>query len=162
MFKGCVKDVKKAETLVKCAHLPCQSQSTESAEPPKKKAKVDRCDMDNRKIMERSCLDLSINLAQQLLKRQFPKVNELQSTLSQFKKCVGKPPKNQLQIIHSRGDHWIVASTVGCKGSEVLVYDSVYCTLDKATTDVIANLFSSSEDDGLSKAGRRNRLVYLP
>ena len=24
------------------------------------------------------------------------------------------------------------------------MYDSVYCTLDKATTDVIANLFSSS------------------
>ena len=97
MFKGCVKDVEKAETLVKYTHSPCQSQSTESAEPPKKKPKVDRCDMENRKIMERSCLDLSINLAQQLLKRQFPKVNGLQLTLFQFKKRVGKPPKNQLK-----------------------------------------------------------------
>ena len=37
---------------------------------------------------------------------------------------------NQLQIIHSRGDHWIVASTVNHRESDtgVLVYDSLYRT----------------------------------
>ena len=58
--------------------------------------------------------------------------------------CTNKasvPPKDQLHVIHSRGDHWIVASTVGCR---VLVYDLVYSTLDSATLDVIANLFHSS------------------
>ena len=104
--------------------------------------------MENRKIINgeklSDCLhSICINLAQQLLKRQFPKVNGPQSTL-QAKKRVAKPPKNQLQIFHSCGDHSIAASTVGCKGSEVLVYNSVYCTLDKGTTDVLANLFSSS------------------
>ena len=85
-----------------------------------------------------------MNLAQQLLKEQFPAINGLQSTLLQSKKGIGTASTEQFQIIHSRGDHWIVASTVGSKGDKVQVFDPVYSTLDKATLDVIANLFHSS------------------
>ena len=71
-------------------------------------------------------------------------MNGLQSTLFQYKPKVSVPLKDQLQVIHSCGNHWIIASTVGCTDDEVLVYDSVYSTLDTATLDVIANLFHSS------------------
>ena len=86
--------------------------------------------------------DLSIDFAQKLLKKQFPGVDDLQSTLLQYKASI--PPKDQLQVIHSRGDHWIVASVVECISDEVLVYDYLYGTLDTATLDVIANLFHCS------------------
>ena len=45
--------------------------------------------------------------------------------LLQYKPKANVPPKNELQVVHSRGDHWIVASTVGCTGDEVLVCDSL-------------------------------------
>ena len=68
--------------------------------------------------------DLSINVAQKMLKKQFPKLNGLISTLLQENKITYKPTKNQLQIIHSRDDHWIVASSVLSKtnDNEVHIY----------------------------------------
>lgn len=48
-----------------------------------------------------------------------------------------------LTTSYSHGDHWIVASTVGCADT-IRVYDSVYNTLDKGTLDVVVNLFGSS------------------
>ena len=82
-----------------------------------------------------------------MLKQQFPKLKGLVSTLLQEKKNTGmcKPMKNQLQILHSRNDHWIVASTVHCNDSEVrvLVYDSAYSTVDEKTSSIISNLFLS-------------------
>ena len=61
-------------------------------------------------------LDLSMYLAQRILKNQFPTLNGLQSTLSQQKTKSATSRKlntNCLQIIHCRSNHWIVASTVG-------------------------------------------------
>ena len=79
--------------------------------------------------------DLSINAVQKMLQQQFPKLKGLVSKLLQEKKNSGmcKPMKHQLQILHSRNDHWIVASTVHCNDSEVcvLVYDSAYSTVDE-------------------------------
>ena len=114
-------------------------------EPPKKKPKRTLPDAEFVKIRTGEKLsDLSIDFAQGLLKKKFPGVNGLQSNLYQYKLRPSVPPKDQLQLIHSRGDHWIVASTIGCSSDKVLVYDSVYSTLDNATLDVIANLFRSS------------------
>ena len=101
--------------------------------------------------------DLSINLAQQLINTQFPAINGFQSTLLQNKPRIGAAPMDQLEIIHSRGDYWIVASTVGSSGDEVC--DSVYNTLDQTTLDVIiviANLFhSSTVNSGALRHGTR-------
>lgn len=72
-----------------------------------------------------------------MLKNQFQKLNGLVSTWLQKKK------QNQLQVIHSRDDHWIVASSVRCNSNEVLVYDSTYSTVDEKIISVIQNLFSS-------------------
>jgi hypothetical protein len=91
--------------------------------------------------------DVPINIAQRLLKTQFPHFGGLQSTLYQQKHRDALAPKSetltardQLQIIHCRDDHWIAASTVGCKDS-VNIYDSVYTSVDDATEALVPYLF---------------------
>ena len=63
--------------------------------------------------------DLHVNMAQNLLKAQFPQFNGFCPTLLQGK----EPPvqstdavKNKVQIIHcNKRHHWIVAINVKCK-----------------------------------------------
>ena len=87
--------------------------------------------------------DLSINCAQRLLKRQFPGLNGLNSTLLQQKNCPKVYIPDCLQIIHSRQSHWIVATTVQCNNNEVILYDSMFRELDENTASVIYNLFNT-------------------
>ena len=49
-----------------------------------------------------------------------------------------------LQIVYSHGDHWIVASTLDHDSSDVMVFDSIYTSVDKGTQVVIQNLFALS------------------
>ena len=78
--------------------------------------------------------DEEINHAQKLLKSQFPKLNGLELTLYQEKVSV-QATTNWLQIIHChQRDHWILAITIGCDETMVLLYDSVYRNADEATT----------------------------
>jgi len=79
--------------------------------------------------------DKHVNFAQSLLKKQFPQVNGLKSTLLLHK--TQDKIKEGVQIIHSRGNHWIVASTLGCSGSVVKIFDSLYETMDKDTQSTI-------------------------
>lgn len=65
--------------------------------------------------------DNHINFAQRLLIHQFP-LTGLQYTILQTRKPA-KKTKDGLQIIHDRGNHWLVASTIGC--GVIQVYDSV-------------------------------------
>ena len=89
--------------------------------------------------------DKIINFVQAILKKQFPMVLGLQSTLLQTKKPSSVEKNNrQLQIVHSRGNHWIVASTLVSFGPKVMVYDSVYQNIDSGTECVIKNLFGHS------------------
>ena len=143
-LRGAHRDIGKAELLLKRA-FSSDDHADKENEPLKKRSKLSLPESEVNKISSGEKLsDLSMNFAQKLLKSQFPGVNGLQSTLLQYKPKASVPPKDQLQVIHSRGDHWIIASTVGCTSGEVLVCDSLYGTLDTATLDVIANLFHSS------------------
>ena len=87
--------------------------------------------------------DMKINVFQRLLKAQFPEINGLQSTLLQAKSHVSNEPNhNKLQIIHcNERDHWITATTIECEMGVIKVYDSLYTTLDKPSSIVLANLF---------------------
>ena len=51
-----------------------------------------------------------------------------------------KPPENELQIIHSRRNHWITASTIFSSADNVDVYDSLYDDVGGASGRVILNL----------------------
>ena len=81
--------------------------------------------------------DMHINFAQSILQVQFVNVIGLHSTLLLCKHTnpllVTDGNSQALQIIHSRGDHWIVATTIQCPANTVRIYDSVYSHADKAT-----------------------------
>ena len=87
--------------------------------------------------------DLSIDCAQRMLKRQFPKLNGLNSTLLQQKNCPEVYTPDCLQIIHSRQSHWVVATTVRCNNNEVTLYDSMFREFDENTASVVYNLFNT-------------------
>ena len=42
-----------------------------------------------------------------------------------------------IQIMHTRGNHWIVISTVGCSGKDVNVFDTLYSSVDSETVKII-------------------------
>lgn len=111
--------------------------------------------------------DLHIDVAQALLKQQFPSISGLQSPLLQQKKHFKvqvQDSKQQIQIIHSRGDHWMVASTVLAESGAVKVYDSIYRTLDQGACGIISNIFQTSTSKELvpiqRQTGGRDCGVY--
>ena len=118
----------------------------ESHEPPHKKRKLSATEIE-KVIMGEELSDIHINLAQRLLRAQFPELNGLLSTLLQGKETsvIEKKEKKMLQIIHSTSrHHWIVATTIGSKGEgDVLVYDSIFKTVDGETKKVVYGLFKS-------------------
>ena len=88
--------------------------------------------------------DRHINLAQKILKEQFPNLNGLNSTLLQLKqqKLTEDMVKNKLQIIHcSERHHWVTASTVKTAPGVVIVVDSLFKSIDTETKSIILNLF---------------------
>ena len=95
-------------------------------------------------IMGAELSDRHINLAQKILKEQFPSLNGLNSTLLQLKqqKLTENMVKNKLQIIHcSERHHWVTASTVKAAPGVVIVVDSLFKSIDTETKSIILNLF---------------------
>ena len=85
--------------------------------------------------------DNHINFAQLILKKQFDRLLGLQSTLLLSKLKAPLPSTGALQVIHSRGSHWIVASMIGFSSGEVMVFDSLYSSIDRTTMKLILQLF---------------------
>lgn len=86
--------------------------------------------------------DKHINLAQKMLKWQFPDVNGLRWTLLQDKPNKF-PTSNAVQIFHIKGNHWVCAATHK-SGKQVLVYDLAYSTWDKASLALLQTQFRCS------------------
>ena len=86
--------------------------------------------------------DKHINYSQEMLKVQFKDagIAGLQSTLTLSKQTSRISSNKYLQIIHCRQNHWTVTSTIG-SNPEVLIYDFIYESVDKATLDIIKQLF---------------------
>ena len=106
--------------------------------------------------------DKHVNCAQYLLKKQFPHIDGWRETLLVHKKQ--KKIKQGVQIIHTHGNHWIVASTLGSKTCDIQIFDSLYSSVDKETQNIIFNLFESngqpkltmseiSKQDGVNDCG---------
>ena len=159
-FRGNMMDIDKVSKLIESA---MHSNSTQLS-PPDKKRKLEPSTArmeepqrwvqhegivltirDKKSILEGEMLnDEHVNFAQQLLKAQFSSLNGLRSTLLQSKKQPLSECSQALQIIHSRGNHWIAASTVSISDGTVRVYDSVYDTLDEDTKSIISAIFHSN------------------
>ena len=88
--------------------------------------------------------DNHINFVQLVLKKQFDKLLGLQSTVLLSKLKAPLPSTDALQVIHSRGNHWIVASMIGCSSGEVMVFDSLYSSTDQTTMKLILHLFGQN------------------
>ena len=100
---------------------------------------------DKERILAGEKLDHHIDFAQNLLKQQFLEVGGPRSTLLQAKprkQC--EESKKMIQIVHSCGDRWIVATTMPATDDRVLVYNTVYRTLDQLTKNTILNVFPAS------------------
>ena len=172
IFQGSMKDAMKAEKLVRSAlsasdiAKPATRGESESPKPKRRKLTAfELCPnvegLDG--ILKGARLsDQHIHQAQCLIKQQFPQLSGLRSTLYQSKCEQEASLNNQLQVIHSRGDHWIVSSTVDCEDAKVKVYDSVYSTVDEVTKQVILNLYhpraaitvvNSQKQEGASDCG---------
>ena len=86
--------------------------------------------------------DKHINYAQSLLKKQFPHIDGWKNTLLLHREQ--RKIKNGVQIIHTHGNHWMVASNVRHGESEIEVFDSLYASILKETRSTIINLFEST------------------
>ena len=108
-------------------------------------------------IMGEELTDTEINLAQQLLKKQFPNLNGFKSTLLQDKRyaLTEKDVRNKVQIIYCKGRrHWVVASTVNSSIGQVKVYDSLFTYPDKEMERVIMNSFQWNSTEVALKFAR--------
>ena len=89
--------------------------------------------------------DKHINMAQHLIKVQFPLIGGLQSTLLQQKLSnisKGRCTTNTTQAIHCKKRmHWITATTKFCEPGVVNIYDTLYSALDAETRTIVKQLF---------------------
>ena len=111
--------------------------------PPAKKLKLSSKEVEDI-IMGNELSDLHINMAQNLLKAQFPWLKGLKSTLLQGKQqtFTQDEVRNKLQIIHCfKRHHWIVATTVKCANGQVHVVDSLFKSIDNEVKATISQLF---------------------
>ena len=157
IFQGNGKDIAKIVKLLAPGPPPC------SEPPPNKKRKTeDDCvdltegdesnfvsnsnglvlsEHDKQMILDKEWLsDKHIYIAQQLLSKQFPNLSGLGSSLV-VSRSIPSIAGKYLQIIHTRGNHWIVASTICCQPGEVKVFDSLYTSVDEATKKLLSTLF---------------------
>lgn len=54
---------------------------------------------------------------------------------------VSKEICSGLQVVHSKGNHWILASNYNTTDNTLNVYDSVYTSVDKETMTILQGLF---------------------
>ena len=97
-------------------------------------------------LIGQNLTDKHINFAHTLLRSQFPMLNGLQSMLFQSRSQGFKSIVNAIQIIHSGGNHWIVATTLRCNPEEVRIFDSLYESLDTETFQVVNRLLSDEKE----------------
>ena len=89
--------------------------------------------------------DKHMNFAQMLIKQHFKHLECLKypvvlSTLKPF------PTTTKiLQIMHTREDHWVVASMIRCAEGEINIYNSLYGSVETSTTSLIVKLFGDAE-----------------
>ena len=102
-------------------------------------------------IMGGRLSDAHINRAQKVLKHLFFYINGLELTLLQGKKVVNTKEmvQNILQIVYCTDrEHWVVATTINNRNGEVLIFDSVFKSLDDDTMKTVCNLFKHSGSSG--------------
>lgn len=185
-FQGDPKDVAKVRKLV----MPLSTIALQTQSPSKKRKidcgvvevgddpddttskpwltlnGIDLSEADRDIILSGECLtDKHMDFAQALLKKQFGSIAGLKSTLVLPKLQQNSPYHGSevLQIIHCRGNHWVVVSTLQCPG-KVQVFDSLFSFIDGETKSMLTQLFGEESSiemgDGPKQKGGRDCGVY--
>ena len=86
--------------------------------------------------------DRHIQMAQSIVKKQFPLIGGLRNTLLQGQIVI--------QIIHcNKRKHWITVTTKWCQRNKVSVYDTLFDKLDCETKGVIKKMFALKRAGGI-------------
>ena len=144
---GCSTDMASCSSPLDLTGVTKSDNECKEVQPLRKRQKLNDSEIENI-IMGVKLSDLHINMAQRILKHQFPALNGLESTLFQDKEQSLKEHNvaDKLQIIHCKErHHWIVASTVKGRAEEVVIMDSKYRSVDEETKQAIHNLFQYCE-----------------
>ena len=88
--------------------------------------------------------DKHMNFAQALIKKHFNDLSGLHCTLTISQLQVPMVSENVLQILHIGGNHWVVASNIGCTTGEVNLYDSIYSEISNATQMLLKKVFGNA------------------
>ena len=177
------KKVTKLLTLAHMKTLPGQTQS----QPAKKRKLNDVIDLSDVNTQERTSKpwvtfngleltmadkhiissgdllsDKHMNFAQGLLRRQHQELTGLQSTLLLATHRNPAIPSPSLQIVHTRVNHWIVATTLGYPHGSPKVCDSLCDSTDQPTSTLLSSLYGSSPkiEKGPKQVGVKDCGVY--
>lgn len=95
--------------------------------------------------------DRIINGAQKLLKRQFPSIDGLHSTISVAANQADILRGGAIQILHVHGNHWL-CTKIGEDKSEVKIFDSLYPTIRLSLVDqlMIRSCFTQTRKKSVS------------
>lgn len=108
-------------------------------------------------LQSQQLTDRHIDFAQEMLRIQFPDILGLQSTLllQTYSRKLPKIPKNALflQIMHSRGNHWIVIYVLA--SSNIQVFDSVYNSVDEETKKLCVKIFGPEKTIEMGKCTKQ-------
>ena len=164
-FSGKPDKIEKLKALIKEFEVGQKVESDDDkkvnnivASPPAKKTKVNDNDQwicvgsiimsaEDREVLLGGLFlnDKHIDVAQTLLKIQFPLHNGLNSTLTVTATSFNGWMSDYIQIMHCRGNHWITLSTFGCASGEINVIDSLYAEIDTVSKDIVQMIFGSSD-----------------
>lgn len=92
--------------------------------------------------------DHQIQMAQELLHRQFPHIEGLLSPTIGKAKQFPVMRKNFIQVLHTGGIHWVCVSNIGCHhNNQVKLYDSLYSGIAPFTREQIGALLFNQDSD---------------
>ena len=108
-----------------------------------------KLDMDDVDIRNSAMLtDKHIQMAQELLHHQFPKIEGLLSPTIGKARQFPVMRKEFIQVLHTGGIHWVCVSNIGCKKkNQVKLYDSLYSGVSPFTKEQIAALLFIEDSD---------------
>jgi hypothetical protein len=86
--------------------------------------------------------DTHIDVANQMLRKQFPEVRGVQLPLLGQSLSFTEPPF--VQVLHVNGDHWV--TVIGVNSSLVKVYDSVFNTVGTSLALQTATILRTKSD----------------
>ena len=103
--------------------------------------------MEHKNILQRRLWldDAIIKAGQKLLRRQFPDVGGLESTLTVAAKSCKTLPGGAIQVMHILSNHWICIKLNEDK-TTVFLYDSKYSSIPHTVVDLIINIIHSEKD----------------